>query len=98
MISVQSSYSECIRAARDLVSRDYLESLKTPRPNAIYRATVLLWLQLILSWALALSFPLWLAPVSFLVNSILRIMPILVQIATKIPIPISWTSKAGDNF
>jgi fatty acid desaturase len=51
-----------------MVDPALVASLKRPRPSAVYSATALIWLQIVLSWSLALFGPLWLAWIPFIVH------------------------------
>lgn len=64
-----SVYAECARAARTMVDAEFLAELKKPRPRVVYGATALIWLQLVVSWAIALWGPLWLLWLPVLINA-----------------------------
>src|SRR3954447_13119785 len=65
---MDAEYSDCAKIARQMIDRSFLERLRRPRPAIAAAATLVLWLQVIASWGVALSAPLWLAPLCFLVN------------------------------
>jgi fatty acid desaturase len=65
---LESDFAELARTARRLVDPVVLAGLKKPRPPVVYRATLLIWLQLLGAWAIALFAPLWLVWLPLLVN------------------------------
>jgi fatty acid desaturase len=67
-VKMDPKYSELARAGHLLVDKSFLSGLKEKRPMAVVVATMAIWLQLGLAWALALVGPLWLLFVPFLVS------------------------------
>jgi len=65
---MDAQFADCMKVARSAVDSAFVASLKTPRPRAIFMATAFIWLQLLLSWSLALFGPLWLAWIPFIVH------------------------------
>lgn len=65
---MDAQFNECMKVARKLVDPSFLESLKRPQPRAIVVATTMIWLQIIISWAIALLGPWWLLWLPFLIN------------------------------
>jgi fatty acid desaturase len=63
---VDPKYADCVAAARELVDQEFVTRLKTPRPATVAIATVLIWLQMVGIWALALFGPFWLLWLPFL--------------------------------
>jgi fatty acid desaturase len=61
-------YSELARVAHPLVDKSFLAGLRQKRPNAVFVATILIWLQLVSAWALALLGPLWLIFIPFIAS------------------------------
>lgn len=62
------AYTECARVARSIVDKQWVDNLRSPRAAVVVRATALIWIQLTISWALALYGPVWLSIVSFIIN------------------------------
>ena len=67
-IEMDPKYSELARVAHPLVDKSFIAGLKEKRPNAVFVATIVIWLQLVSAWALALLGPLWLLFIPFLVS------------------------------
>lgn len=64
----EASFADCARLARTMVDREWLENIRSPRPVLVALLTASIWLQLALSWALALFAPLPFSILSFVIN------------------------------
>jgi fatty acid desaturase len=65
---MDARFNECMKVARAYVDSTTLESFKKPQPFTIVTATALIWLQVTVSWAVALLGPWWLVWFPFVVN------------------------------
>lgn len=61
-------YGDLARCAHPLVDKSFLASLKEKRPSAVFVATLVIWIQLIIAWTLAFLAPMWLIFVPFLIT------------------------------
>lgn len=62
-------FTDCQKSARTLLDLDFVRTLAEIRPGAAVRATVVLWIQLLASWAIALFGPIWLLWLPIVINS-----------------------------
>jgi fatty acid desaturase len=67
-VNMDPKYSKLAQTAHPLVDKSFLADLKEKRPTAVFIATIAIWLQLVLAWALVLLGPLWLLFIPFLVS------------------------------
>jgi fatty acid desaturase len=65
---VEPGFAELRRAALPMVDKRWLETLKEPRAARVSFWTAVVWVQLGVSWALALYGPLWMSAFSFIIN------------------------------